>query len=92
VAKSKQSKPVGSLVEMAQRISPPPSQGGYKAWIDKLPPDQRDMLIELREAFSAGKLKGWTPRSMLEVLVLPAGINPGISLQTFRQWIYQYGK
>ncbi len=92
MAKGKQGKPAQSLVEMARSIAPPDCRTGSKPWIDKLPTEHRDMLLELREAFATDKLKGWTPRTMLSELIIPAGINIGISLQTFRHWIYQYGK
>ena len=68
-----------------------PQTGRRPSWIDKVPPDQRAQLEELKAAFLAGEIGGeWTPRAILFEIVKPAGIDVPVNVDTFRHWLCGY--
>jgi len=75
-----------NLVEQAKTTTPP----HRKTWLDNLPDDQRANLVELRRAYLNGELPGWGPKSLYDKIVVPSGIQVGVSFETFRGWISDY--
>lgn len=80
-----------SLADKAKTMAPPPRHTYQPAnFVDRLPPEQQEQLYELREQFISGELGiYWTPRTLLHEIVEPAGINIGVSLQTWRKWLHE---
>ena len=78
------------LVAMAAEVEP--KRQRVDIWVDKLPDEHREALHALRNAWQAGKLpSGWTPQAIYMQLVKASGIELGISYQTFRAWLSDYG-
>jgi hypothetical protein len=77
-----------TLVDLARSKTPKQSPTQI-SFIDKLPDEIRQQLLDLREQFLAGNLGNWTPRGLLEEIVEPAGVEIGVSLATFRRWLYE---
>ena len=59
-------------------------------WVDRLPDEQRQALNDLREAYHAGHLAGWIPKTIYEQLVLGNGLEIGVGYATFRAWLSGY--
>ena len=77
-----------TLLEKAKAIGVPHRQRHF--WLDELPQEQQDELNALRDAFQAGQLPGWTPRTIYDQLVVPNGIKIGVTYETFRAWVSNY--
>jgi len=75
-----------NLAEQAKAKQPPQR----KTWLDNLPDDQRAELVELRRAYLNGELPGWGPKALYDKIVVPNGIQIGVSFWTFRGWISDY--
>lgn len=72
-----------SLLDLAKSASPP-SRSNFT---DRLPPDVRDELLELRRAFQANELPAhMTATRIYREVVSPA--HPDIcGIDTFRRWL-----
>lgn len=83
--------PTKSLVEIAKSKIPSAAINKPKAnFLARLSPEHQAQLLELRAQYCAGELgSAWTPRGLLVEIVEPAGIDIGITVNTWRRWIYE---
>ena len=69
-----------SLLELAKAL---PKL--HQNWFDKLPPDQKSQLEELRTAYHAGELEPQTPGTLFLFCREQLGIR--IARNTFGEWL-----
>ena len=79
-----------SLVELAKQKKPTRHVRPTNNFVTRLPVEQQEQLLELRDKYAAGELDPeWTPRSLLKEIVEPAGIQLDITFNSWRRWLYE---
>ena len=87
---AKKKQPAGKsprLLDLAKQL-PPAKQRNF---IDKIAPEDREQLIELRTAYRAKQLKPHINSSYIYREAIPARLKEYVAMSTFRKWMESDG-